>query len=124
MPQFSAVDPSLGYLYQVRSALLWALRRIKVDPGFLVGIETLDDVTFETTGGDPTDLLQTKHHRTGTSSHRPLIALRTRHQASCREIPRRSASPLTLTLFSSYRMASTVSRFGVRPEQHPVARGG
>lgn len=65
---FSAVDASLGYLYQVRSALLWALRRLKVEPDFLVSIETLDDVTFETTAGDATDLLQTKHHRKGTAS--------------------------------------------------------
>jgi hypothetical protein len=65
---FSAVDATIGYLYQVRSALLWALRRLKNDPGFLVSIETLDDVTFETAGGDATDLLQTKHHRKGTAS--------------------------------------------------------
>jgi len=65
---FSAVDASLGYLYQVRSALLWALRRLKSEPAFLVGIETIDDVTFETAGGHPKDLLQTKHHRAGTAS--------------------------------------------------------
>lgn len=65
---FSAVDATLGYLYQVRSALLWALRRLKAEPEFLVSVETLDDVTFDTTSGDPTDLLQTKHHRTATGS--------------------------------------------------------
>lgn len=65
---FSAVDATLGYLYQVRSALLWALRRLKGEPDFLVSVETLDDVTFETTAGDATDLLQTKHHRKGTAS--------------------------------------------------------
>lgn len=65
---FSAVDATLGYLYQVRSALLWALRRQKTEPDFLVSLETLDDVTFETTGGAPTDLLQTKHHRNGSAS--------------------------------------------------------
>ncbi|MEI6702703.1 MAG: ABC-three component system protein [Deltaproteobacteria bacterium] len=63
---FSAADASLGYMYQVRSALLWSLRRQKIQPNFLVGIETLDDVTFETTCGNPTDLFQTKHHRTRT----------------------------------------------------------
>jgi len=66
--KFSAVDASLGYLYQVRSALLWALRRLKAEPDFLVSIETLDDVTFESSGGDPTDLLQLKHHRTGAGN--------------------------------------------------------
>jgi len=65
---FSAVDATLGYLYQVRSALLWSLRRLKIDPDFLVSIETLDDVTFETAGGDPLDLLQTKHHKRGCGS--------------------------------------------------------
>ncbi len=65
---FSAIDSTLGYLYQVRLALFWSLHRLKNDPDFLVGIETLDDVTFETTGGAPSDLLQTKHHKTGTGS--------------------------------------------------------
>jgi len=65
---FSAVDATLGYLYQVRSALLWALRRLKTDPEFLVSIESLDDVTFETGAGDIIELLQTKHHRKGTAS--------------------------------------------------------
>ncbi len=65
---FSAVDSTLGYLYQVRLALFWTLRRLKTDPGFLIGIETLDDVTFETTGGKPTELLQTKHHKNGVGS--------------------------------------------------------
>lgn len=67
-PTFSAVDATLGYLYQVRLALLWSLRRLKAEPEFLVSVETLDDVMFETTGGDVTDLLQTKHHRQGTAS--------------------------------------------------------
>ncbi len=65
---FSAVDATMGYLYQVRSALLWALRRQKSEPDFLVSVETLDHVTFETAGGNPTDLLQTKHHRKGSAS--------------------------------------------------------
>ena len=49
-------------------ALLWMLRRLKTEPEFLVGIETLDDVAFETTGGEPTDLIQTKHHKSGIGS--------------------------------------------------------
>ena len=65
---FSAVDATLGYLYQVRSALLWALCRLKSEPNFLVSIETLDDVAFEATGSNAADLLQTKHHRKGTAS--------------------------------------------------------
>jgi hypothetical protein len=47
---FSAADSALGYLYQVRIALLWALRRFKTDNDFVVSLETLDDVTFESNG--------------------------------------------------------------------------
>lgn len=68
-PSFSAVDAALGYLYQVRCALLWTLKRQRTEsPDFQVSIETLDDVTFEHVGGEPTDLLQTKHHRRGVAS--------------------------------------------------------
>lgn len=66
--RFSAADSTLGYLYQVRSALLWALRRLRSNPDFLVSIETLDDVAFEKVGGEATELLQTKHHRKGIAS--------------------------------------------------------
>lgn len=61
-PTFSAADAALGYLYQVRIALLWALRRFKDTSEFCVSLETLDDVTFEPKG-TPAELLQTKHHR-------------------------------------------------------------
>lgn len=60
--QFSAADSTIGYLYQVRIALLWALRRLP-ETDFLVSVETLDDVAFEAQNGTPKDLLQTKHHR-------------------------------------------------------------
>jgi hypothetical protein len=65
---FSAADSALGYLYQVRVALLWALRRLKDGNEFLVSLETLDDVAFETRGGRPEELLQTKHHRSRSAS--------------------------------------------------------
>ncbi len=61
--QFSAADSALGYLYQVRVALLWALRRLRAGSEFVVSLETLDDVTFESKGGTVEDLLQTKHHQ-------------------------------------------------------------
>lgn len=57
--KFSARDSALGYLYQVRLALLWALKRLASDD-FNVGLETLDDVVFESEGR-PTDVLQAKH---------------------------------------------------------------
>jgi hypothetical protein len=59
---FSAIDPSLGYLYQVRAGLLWSLQRLRRDEAFLVSIEAVDDVAFESLGDEPSVLLQTKHH--------------------------------------------------------------
>lgn len=56
---YNATASMLGYLYQVRVALLWALQQAKVGE-FTVSLETLDDVTFET-NGVPTSVLQTKH---------------------------------------------------------------
>jgi DNA-binding transcriptional regulator YbjK len=61
--RFSAADSAIGYLYQVRVALLWALRRLKRSSNFVISLETLDDVTFENKNGKPEELLQTKHHR-------------------------------------------------------------
>lgn len=60
--QFLAVDSALGYLYQVRCALLWSLQRLPTEPAFEASIETLDDVTFEA-NGLPQELLQTKLHK-------------------------------------------------------------
>jgi hypothetical protein len=60
--QFSAAEPALGYLYQMRVALLWALRKLKESPDFMVSLETLDDVVFEKIG-KAKELLQTKHRR-------------------------------------------------------------
>ncbi len=60
---FSAADSLVGYLYQMRVALLWSLQRLPAGADFMVSVETLDDVTFETKGGEPQELVQTKHHR-------------------------------------------------------------
>lgn len=57
--KYSASASMLGYLYQVRVALLWALQQAKVGE-FTVSLETLDDVTFEA-NGIPISVLQTKH---------------------------------------------------------------
>jgi hypothetical protein len=56
---FGAGASMVGYLYQVRIALLWAVRRSRVSD-FTVSIETLDDVSFEV-GGEPAAVLQAKH---------------------------------------------------------------
>jgi hypothetical protein len=51
----------LGYLFQCRYALLVGLRALPDTPQVLVSIEKFDDVAFEA-NGEPTDLIQTKHH--------------------------------------------------------------
>lgn len=56
---FGASASMVGYLYQVRIALLWAIRRSRISD-FTVSIETLDDVCFEV-GGAPATVLQAKH---------------------------------------------------------------
>ncbi|MFB3896957.1 MAG: ABC-three component system protein [bacterium] len=59
--KFSASSSLLGYLYQVRYALLESLRRLPTGQDFSVSIETLDDVVFAPEG-NALELLQTKHH--------------------------------------------------------------
>jgi len=59
--QFSASPSVIGYLYQCRYALLSALSRLWTGDEFLLHLETLDDVVFET-AGSPLEILQTKHH--------------------------------------------------------------
>ncbi|MCC8397583.1 hypothetical protein LJ656_34085 [Paraburkholderia sp. MMS20-SJTR3] len=56
---FNAGPSVLGYLYQVRLALVWAVRRSRTTD-FVVKIEALDDVSFHA-DGDPVAVLQTKH---------------------------------------------------------------
>lgn len=60
--KFTAADPALGYLYQVRCALMWSLQRLRTEATFEISIEALDDVAFENKGS-PEELLQTKHHK-------------------------------------------------------------
>jgi hypothetical protein len=58
---FSAAGSALGYLYQVRLALLLFLQKFREDPQTDISIERFDDIAFEQQGV-AVDLLQTKHH--------------------------------------------------------------
>jgi hypothetical protein len=64
---FSAAPSALGYLFQVRLALLLLL---DADPDGEMSIELVDDVAFER-DGEPAELLQLKHHlqRSGSLSN-------------------------------------------------------
>jgi len=64
--QFSAPEQLVGYLYQVRYALLVLLQKIKDEPNIELSLEKLDDVAFER-NGEPVELLQTKHHVSKTA---------------------------------------------------------
>ena len=50
-----------GYLFQCRYALYAGLRAIPYTPQLEISVEKFDDVGFETQG-EPTELIQTKHH--------------------------------------------------------------
>lgn len=52
---------AIGYLFQCRYALFAGLRAIPETPQLSISIETFDDIAFESKG-DPTELIQTKHH--------------------------------------------------------------
>jgi hypothetical protein len=58
---FNAAPSASGYLYQARLALALCLKYVNADAGVEVGIERLDDVSFET-NGTALALLQAKHH--------------------------------------------------------------
>ena len=56
----------VGYFYQVRVALLVALKRLRTDEQFLIGLETIDDIAITGESGSPIQILQIKHHRSRT----------------------------------------------------------
>lgn len=61
LTDFSAAPSAAGYLYQARLALALCLKYVNVDASVEVGIERLDDVSFEL-NGTALELLQAKHH--------------------------------------------------------------
>jgi hypothetical protein len=69
---FNAGSSMLGYLYQVRVALLWAIKKSR-EGDFMVCLETLDDVSFEA-NGEPAVVLQTKHSLNAAASLSDLSA--------------------------------------------------
>jgi hypothetical protein len=58
---FGAAPSAAGYLYQARLALALCLKYVNAGAGVEVGIERLDDVSFEA-DGTALELLQAKHH--------------------------------------------------------------
>ncbi len=65
--QYSANESALGYLYQCRLGLWYALGRLRDRNDIEVAIESLDDVTFSAEG-KAEELLQTKHHISAKAS--------------------------------------------------------
>ncbi len=58
---FSAEHSMVGYIFQIRYALLVSLQKVRKNVEFTVSIETFDDVVFDG-GVNAKELLQTKHH--------------------------------------------------------------
>ena len=56
-----AAASTLGYLFQCRYALFAGLQALPDTPELMISVERFDDVAFEA-NGEPTDLIQTKHH--------------------------------------------------------------
>jgi hypothetical protein len=65
--EFSANASALGYMYQIRYALLLLIRAGRDNPGIELSFENLDDIVFEEEG-TPVELIQTKHHIKSTAS--------------------------------------------------------
>ena len=60
--QFSAQDPALGYLYQIRYALWFLLEAREEGQELEIAIEKLDDIDIKKNGSE-FKLIQTKHHK-------------------------------------------------------------
>lgn len=70
---FDASQPAIGYLYQLRQALILAIQK-EAEPNLKINIEKLDDVSFHdcsSAGASAIELFQMKHHverKGGTSN--------------------------------------------------------
>lgn len=62
MAAFDASATAVGFLHQVRWALLELLRIGKTDPTARVSVEVFDDVAVEDANGKPLKAIQLKHH--------------------------------------------------------------
>ncbi|MFF2271594.1 ABC-three component system protein [Agromyces sp. NPDC058136] len=63
MVSHDASGSAIGYIYQVRWALLELIRGSNTRPDMSLTLERFDDVAWEDSGGNPTELLQLKHHK-------------------------------------------------------------
>lgn len=61
--EHSAVESSIGYIFQWRYALLQSIEKLNNGHSFNLSIETLDDVTYEGEDGN-LEITQIKHHIT------------------------------------------------------------
>ena len=117
--QFSAQaqNQALGYLYQVRYALLLLIKTGIADPDAKISIEYLDDIAFEH-DGIPSELIQTKHHintkASLTDSSTDLWkTLRIWSEAHLQG--KLQASNLSLTLITTEHAAANSAAYKLRP---------
>ncbi len=112
----------LGYLFQCRYALLEGLRAVPDMPQLLISIEKFDDVAFEA-NGEPTELIQTKHHidRTGDLSDASIdlwktIGIWLKRIAEDVEVPFRTTFVLLTTASTPDESAASFLRMRDRDE--------
>lgn len=117
-----AAASALGYLFQCRYALLMGLRAVLDTPHLRISIEKFDDVAFEA-NGEPTELIQTKHHigKSGDLSDMSLdlwktIAVWLQKLAQDAEAPFRMQFVLLTTAHAPDKSAAALLRMRDRDE--------
>jgi len=67
MSDHDASSSALGYMYQVKWALLELVRGAHTRPDQTLTLESLDDIGWQSDSGSVKELLQLKHHKSGAS---------------------------------------------------------
>jgi hypothetical protein len=118
-----AAASAMGYLFQCRYALLEGLRAVPDTPQLLISIEKFDDVAFEA-NGEPTALIQSKHHigKTGDLTDRSVdlwktIAIWLKRVAEDIEAPFRMKFVLLTTAHAPEKSAASFLRMRDRDEE-------
>lgn len=116
---FDASSSALGYIYQVRYALLLALQKIDTveDPDdCLVSIEKIDDISFHSEG-TPDQLLQSKHHATrGNLTDRSSDIWKTVRVWSEHLATKPKTEDVTFTLITTETVADGSLAYWLSPE--------
>jgi hypothetical protein len=123
LAEFDASASMLGYLFQVRMALVLLLRRVKSDPGASVSLENFDDIAFHT-AGNVVEQLQTKLVASKSLSDSSVDlwkTLRVWSEQFRQGILDPSSTALTLLTTAEAPIASAASYLGLQNRNHSKA---